>query len=142
MGYGHTCTKVGNYLVIFGGVADHKITNDMYIIDTQQRKLMKIPVDNIIVPRYYHSAILIQNNICFVGGRCGSSESSYVEYINVFNVISKKWTFHNNAFKNDVLLRENSSLCLLGSSLFVFGGERLADRYNSVKSPALMKRSS
>ena len=73
---GHSATKVGRFIVIFGGHfysgkdTGFKYLNDTYLLDIDNNKWLRPHTSGIPPsPRYAHSATLAGQRIIFFGGK-------------------------------------------------------------------------
>lgn len=63
----HTCTTIGNRIVLFGGINRENVhLNDLHVFDAEARVWFQPAVQGAIPPRGFHSAVLHEKTL-FVG---------------------------------------------------------------------------
>lgn len=124
---GHSATKVGRFIVFFGGHyysgKDSGFTylNDTYILDIDNNKWVKPNVSGIPPePRYAHSAVLAGPRIIYFGGK-GAKEKVFKD-IHALDPTTMEW-FEGPEGSGSPSARFGHSASLIeGNKIFIFGG--------------------
>ena len=124
---GHSLTKVGKCLYLFGGWTGSEYSNDLYILDPRAGKWMK-PVCRGAIPlsRCRHSATSANGMLFMCGGLLGDRTSDDFLAIDPRNFL---WTDMGNLSTGNYLSRCNHSLNFFSGHLVCTGGFHQSTRY-------------
>ncbi|KAF1328822.1 Rab9 effector protein, partial [Globisporangium splendens] len=121
---GHTCTVVGNDIVVFGGSRGRNRQSSVHVLDSDTWHWKTVKIDGKPPSaRTYHSAVAVGDSIVYFGGN--DAKKSF----NSVHVLKKKansdtWTwFHPCVVGTPPQARTGHSATLIkGSKILIFGG--------------------
>uniref|UniRef100_A0A8B9Z4E1 rRNA biogenesis protein RRP36 n=1 Tax=Buteo japonicus TaxID=224669 RepID=A0A8B9Z4E1_9AVES len=139
----HAAVAVGHKVYSFGGYCsgeDYETLRqiDVHVFNAVSLRWIKLPpvwtnsrdhVREVPYMRYGHSAVLIDDTVYIWGGRNDTEGACNVLY--AFDVNTHKW-FTPKVSGMVPGARDGHSACVLGKSMFIFGGyEQLADCFSN-----------
>eukprot|EP01028_Stygiella_incarcerata_P007715 TRINITY_DN3225_c0_g4_i1.p1 TRINITY_DN3225_c0_g4~~TRINITY_DN3225_c0_g4_i1.p1 ORF type:complete len:859 (-),score=294.93 TRINITY_DN3225_c0_g4_i1:969-3545(-) len=134
---GHSLTRLGRSLVMFGGDTGSECTNEVWIFDTDSMMWSKVETEEKPFPRYYHCCAPIDHTklIVYAGGSWMSEEeSSPTGIFNdlwVFDLELQAWVAVPLE-ENNVEGRVGASMSILHGRPHVFGGRDVNGRTNTI----------
>ncbi|KAK8854063.1 Leucine-zipper-like transcriptional regulator 1 [Tritrichomonas musculus] len=76
-------TMNGRYMIIYGGILDRRVLDDVHIFDIGTKKwLTPVLKGDLIVPRHSHKAIMYENWMIVIGGQSADAN----EYLSPFGI--------------------------------------------------------
>jgi len=124
-------------LIIFGGVVDNNVSNDLYTFDVEANvweKDVYSSLDQVPAPRTNHSCVVIGDQMWLIGGGIGQNMTPTNE-IWTYNLDTHIWNRINNVKNIDVFTpRLGCAAAEFNGKVLIYGGgywlqRSLTDRY-------------
>lgn len=129
---GHTATRVGHQILVFGGSTEDGALDDMYIFNTDTNSWLKPAVSgNAPSAREEHSAVRANNKIFFYGGL--APDGTILGDLHVFDAEFNLW-FNNPPMTGQLPTpRSGHSAVMYENRMFVFGGHSTDGTLNELR---------
>ncbi|KAK9481329.1 hypothetical protein V1514DRAFT_323551 [Lipomyces japonicus] len=134
--YGHTSsnepTRNGE-IYIFGGLRGAEPMNDLWVIECGSLNVRQIQsISDLVSPRYGHASCLVGNAFIIFGGDTRVSENDALDdHLYFLNTNTYRWS-NAKTVGSRPSGRYGHSLNIIGSKLYVFGGQVNATFFNDL----------
>ena len=116
----HTATFYNNVIYVIGGYVYGSALSDVMSLNIVSRAWSTISTTGTFTARYGHSAVLYGTSIYVIGGK-GSSITPVIDAINVFSILTSRWS--SVPYTNPLPLRYLHSSLLYGGVIYILGGK-------------------
>ncbi|CAB5186516.1 unnamed protein product [Rhizophagus irregularis] len=123
--YGHSINQSGinDQLYLFGGVSNGRVTNDIFMIETNTLNVCGLmTTGDIPPPRSFHTQVNIGNNMIVFGGLPMNPIEKPDNNIYILNTDTKQW-YKPPIQGNPNVGRFAHSATVIGSKMYIFGGQ-------------------
>jgi len=114
--YGHALVNEGNTAYAIGGCLNKKALNTIEVLDKTTKK-WKLLETTLLIPRYFHQAVVHKNSIYIIGGKDGSDEQT--DTIEKFDLLTERIDFLNVKLK---IARSSPAVAKYMNDLYIIGG--------------------
>jgi len=124
--YGHSATKVGNKVFVFGGRDPHSTTtfNDFYYLDLDIMVWSKIELEGEPSPRYDHTCTYANKCLFVIGGfDSNQTGAQFGNNVGIFNL--EKWTWEDSGPQANIAIAGHIAIPYTSTTnpyVLVFGG--------------------
>ncbi|KAG9284609.1 hypothetical protein G9A89_004651 [Geosiphon pyriformis] len=123
--YGHSASQNAhkNEIFIFGGIAKGKARNEVFVMEANTLNVLAFVTSGTIPsPRSLHTHVNIGDNMIVWGGIPQNHEEKPDQNLYILNTVSKVW--RKPKVHGDIPIgRSGHSATVLGTTMFVFGGQ-------------------